>query len=493
MKELIIDWAQLNFASVLPVLITIVGALLILIIDLIKKPTKLFNTIVSMVFVVLSLYSLITLNAGEVGFFELLQIDGLSVYSQIIILVASLMFIPLSLTSHRFHEFEYSEFYALFLFVIAGFQFMVSTSNLIMVFLGLEMSSLALYTLIAMHNRDRSTEAAIKYFTMGALGAGFFAFGSACFYGATGSVDFLNAFSNLDASGFQNSVLLILSLVFFLGAFGFKLSLVPFHTWTPDVYEGASAPLAGYMAIVPKLAAFVVAIRLFEYLGEIGIDWITVTLWIVAVATMTLGNIMALSQESVKRMLAFSAISHSGFGLVAILLATEQANAALLLYWTFYLFAVFGAFAMLWVSRHKHKVFHDRYDHPFVKFSGMVYIMPVGAIMMGLFMISLAGVPPFGVFWGKLHLVMAALEQGYFWLAVLMVLNSAVAVYYYLKLVVYMFLTEPVHNDRTIYKNNTTGVFKAIIFISGAVTALSIFLVNPLLNTIYGYLQSAGF
>ncbi|MEY4505267.1 MAG: NADH-quinone oxidoreductase, chain [Pseudomonadota bacterium] len=493
MNEILVDFAQINFPSIIPALIIIVGAITILVVDLIKTPSKSFNTYIAIFAVCASLCSLLTLKTGEIGFFELLQVDGLSIYAQILILIASVMFLLLSLTTHRSNEFEHSEFYALFLFVIVGFQFMVSTSNLIMVFLGLETSSLALYTMIAMRGRDRAIEGAIKYFTMGALGSGFFAFGAACFYGATGSVDFINAFNNLDASNYNNIIMLVLSMAFFVAAFGFKLALVPFHAWTPDVYEGASAPLAGYMAIVPKLAAFIVAMRLFEYLGSAKVDWITVTLWIAAVLTMTLGNAMALSQESVKRMLAYSAISHSGFAIVAILLATPDANAAFLIYWTFYLFSGMGAFAMLWVFRHRSKPFQGRFDHPYEKFSGMVHIMPIGATMMCLFILSLAGVPPFGVFWGKLFLVMAALEKGYIWLAIIMVLNSSVAVYYYLKLIGYMYLHEPSETIKVTYVHNITTTFKIAIFVAATVTALAAFLVNPILSVITGYLQSAGF
>ncbi len=493
MTPVVIDFAALNIASLTPVLITIGGALFLLVLDLIKPTGKLFNTIATMTFTICALFSVLGMSIGQKGYMGLLVVDGASTLSQIIILLASSLFIPLGLTSKRFHEFEMPEFYSLFLFVVAGFQIMVSTTNLALIFVGLETASLALYTLIAMHNRDRSVEGAIKYFTMGSLAAGFFAFGIALFYLAGGSLDITVALSNFEKSNFDNYGILLLSLAFILSAFAFKLSIVPFHTWTPDVYEGASAPLAAYMSVVPKMAGLVIMIRLFETLVQMDIVWVRDILIVSAVATMTIGNILALVQESVKRMLAFSSISHSGFVLVAILVGTTESNSALFLYWTLFMFANLGAFSMLWISRHKNKVFHSRFDHPFTKFSGMVYLSPIGAICMAIFMLSLAGVPPFGLFWGKFFLISSAVAEGYIGLALIMLLNSAIAVYYYVKLIVYMFLRDPSQNDRTMYYNNVTPVFKLIIGVSAIFSIFAMANVDWLLKFIYSYLQVSGF
>ncbi len=493
MTPISINFADLNLPTLYPVFITTIGALLLLVIDLIKTPTKAFNTMFSVAVVLLSLFALLNTGANQVGFFGLITIDGVAILAQGIILVASALFLPLSLTSQRFHEFEYTEFFALFLFLVSGFQVMVSTDNLILMFIALEAASLALYTIIAMHNRDRSIEAAVKYFTMGALAAGFFAFGGALFYLATGSVELEKSFFALQNSGAHNFEILLVSLAFLVGAIGFKLSVVPFHTWTPDVYEGASAPLAGYMSIVPKIAAFVIAIRVFEFLVASDLEWIKTMLWIAAVATMTIGNILALVQESVKRMLAFSSISHAGFGLVAILIATNEANSALFMYWTLFMFANLGAFTMLWISRHKSKIFHNRFDHPYTKFSGMIYIAPIPAIIMAIFMLSLAGIPPFALFWGKFYLIGATMTAGYIGLALIMALNSAIAVYYYLKLIVYMFLREPSYNDGTIYMRNATAPFKFILAIAAFFSVFSIFIINDILNGYGAILKSSGF
>jgi len=269
--------------------------------------------------------------------------------------------------------------------------------------------------------------------------------------------------------------------------------MVPFHTWTPDVYEGANAALAGYMSVVPKIAGFVVAMRLFEFMIQLEVVWVRDILYAAVVITMTLANIIALVQKDVKRMLAFSSISHAGFVMAAIMIGTTQANSALFLYWILFLFTNLGAFAMLWVSRHKRSVWHERFDHPYEKFSGMIQIMPVGAVVMALFMLSLAGVPPFSLFWGKLYIMSAAVNSDYIILALIMAINSAISAYYYLKLIVYMFLKDPAENNGTVYMRNASKPLQTIIGFSVVLTVFAVLAVEPMLEFITEYVQASGF
>jgi len=405
-----------------------------------------------------------------------------------------MIFIPLALTSKRFHEYSYPEFFALFLFMIAGFQFMVATDNLILIFVGLETASLSLYTLIALHNRANSYEAAVKYFTMGALAAAFFAMGSAVVYALTGSVELYKVAEVMATRLNETGIMIAIfgSAVLLLVAFSFKLSLFPFHTWAPDVYEGASAPLAGYMSVVPKIAAFVVSIRIFGMYIDLGVEWVRVTILVLAVLTMTLANIMALVQEDVKRMLAYSSISHAGFIMAALALDTTEGTTAIFLYYALFMFTNLGAFAMLWISRHKNRRFDKRFDHPYEKFAGFIHIMPVGAVIMGLFMLSLAGVPPFSVFWGKIYVMQAAVNSGYIWLAIVMGLNSAIAAYYYLKLIVYMFLMDPVKDVDTIYYNLSKPLM-AVIGLATLATVGAIFYIQPLISYLYYMISASGY
>ncbi len=486
---------SLNLITLAPMLIAVAGGLIILILDLLNdKLHKSLYVMLTILVLFIDFGAVLGLNVNERGFFDVMLIDGISIISQLMIIGGSMMFIPLALTSKRFHEYSYPEFFALFLFMIAGFQFMVASDNLILIFVGLETASLSLYTLIALHNRSNSYEAAVKYFTMGALAAGFFTMGSAVVYALTGSVELYKVAEVLATRVNETGLMIAIfgSSVLLLVAFAFKISLFPFHTWAPDVYEGASAPLAGYMSVVPKVAAFVVSIRIFGMYLDLGIEWVRWTILILAVITMTLANIMALVQNDVKRMLAYSSISHAGFIMAALALDTTEGNTSIFLYYALFMFTNLGAFAMLWISRHKTRRFDKRYDHPYEKFSGLIQIMPMGAVIMAIFMLSLAGVPPFSVFWGKIYVMQAAVNAGYIWLAIIMGLNSAIAAYYYLKLIVYMFLKDPVKDVDTVYYNISRPLMVIIGFATAA-TVLAIFYVQPLISYLYYMISASGY
>lgn len=492
---------SLNLATLVPMLIPIVGALLIIIIDLFKsEQDKSLYVMLSLLILGVDFVALMdsagvfSQNGTVMGVFDVMLIDGLAILSQFIIVGASMLFIPLALTHKRFHEFSYPEFFALFLFMIAGFQFMVATDNLILIFVGLETASLALYTLIAMHNRDKSFEAAVKYFTMGALAAGFYSFGAMVFYALTGSVEINKIAEILAANNYADIGFVLVGVVFLLASFGFKLSMVPFHTWTPDVYEGSSAALAGYMSIVPKIAGFVVAMRLFEFLIHSGVVWLEVILYMGVVMTMTMANVWALVQTDVKRMLAYSSISHAGFVMAAILIGTTQSNSALFLYWILFSFTNLGSFSMLWISRQKNLPAHQQSDHSYDKFAGMVKTSPMAASIMALFMLSLAGLPPFALFWGKMYMISSAVTGGYTVLALIMALNSAIAGYYYLKLIVYMFMKDPIiENNGHVYSANATLPLKTIIGFAAIGTIFAFIAVNQLLEFVTVFVYNSGY
>ena len=492
-----VSFASLNMPTLYPMLIAISGALLILIIDLFKDGLhKSLYVMVTLLFLALDLGAVLDFvgvfeTTGAVrGFFDVMLMDGVAILAQIIMLVSSMLFILLALTNQRFQEYRYAEYFALFLFMIAGLQFMVSTDNLILVFVGLETSSLALYPLIAMHGKRHSFEAAAKYFTMGALAAGLFAFGSMILYALSGSVEIGQISTTIATNGIDASttVYIILATIFLLSAFAFKLGLVPFHTWTPDVYQGSTSALAGFMSIVPKLAAFVVAMRIFEFLMDTEVFWIEMMLYAIVVLTMTMSNIWALVQKDAKRMLGYSSISHAGFVMAAVLIGTTHANTALFLYWALFAFANLGAFAMLWMAHEKQ---HDHAsDDAFEKYSGMIKTSPFTAVMMALFMLSLAGIPPFAMFWGKLYMLSAAVTGGYIVLALIMALNSAIAAYYYVKLIVYMFMKEPVNGNYTV---NGSNALKTVIGTAAVFTIASVVAVSPLMEFIAKMVYNSGY
>ncbi|WP_419771165.1 MAG: NADH-quinone oxidoreductase subunit NuoN [Candidatus Marinarcus sp.] len=488
-----IDFASLNFITIVPMLVAIIGGLSILCIDLFsKKLDKSLYVMLTVLFLIIDLGVLYGYNGAVRGFFDMMLLDGIAVLAQFIMLIGSILFILLTLNKLRFHDTSYPEYYALYLFMIAGFQFMVSSDSLILIFVGLETASMSLYTMIAMHNREKSIEAAIKYFSMGALATGFFAFGSFVFYALTGSVELGKISEVLVTSNFANYPVILIGVVFMFGAIAFKLSLVPFHAWVPDVYEGSTSAFAGFMSVVPKIAGFVVALRFFEIFIAADDKVVEGILYGVVVLTMTIPNMIALLQNDIKRMLSFSSISHAGFVMGAILLGTTQATTAIFLYWSLFLITNLGGFAMLWLNRTKtNSTFSS--DHALERYSGLIKTSPLAAVMMGLFMLSLAGIPPFAIFWGKMYLIGSAINAGFIVLALIMALNSAIAAYYYLKPIIYMFLKDPITDDSVAYLSNATTPLKTVIGFCAVATILSIFLVGPLLDIISYYVQISGY
>jgi NADH-quinone oxidoreductase subunit N len=480
---------SLNLSVLIPMIILSSGALGIICVDIVKKElSRSFYAIISILFLIASLAFVVVSDTNVSGFFGMILIDGTAKLAQIIILTASLLFAPLILSGKKFDEHKFAEYFAFLLFAVTGFLFMVSTNNLILIFVGLETASLALYAMIAMHNQNNAIEAALKYFTMGALSSGLFAMGAMMLYALTSSVDINIIIQTLAQRDFEPMIAILGALAFILASFAFKLSIVPFHTWTPDVYEGSTAALAGYMSVVPKTAGFIVVLRLFETLIDEKLIWANDVFYLLAVITMTLSNLMALVQSDVKRMLAFSSISHVGFILCAVLIGSKQANEAIFLYLILFMFVNFGAFTLLWIARNKENLYDERYQHPYSKFSGMIKIAPMGAVIMALFMLSLAGIPPFSIFWGKIYIMSAAIQEGFIILAVIMAINSAIAVYYYLKLIVFMFLKEPLRTDGSVYIENASKPLMIVVGIAVITAAAAMFFVEPIMMAIDYYL-----
>ena len=251
--------------------------------------------------------------------------------------------------------------------------------------------------------------------------------------------------------------------------------------------------MAGYMSIVPKIAGFIVAMRLFEFLIHSGVVWLEIVLYIFVVVTMTAANIWALVQTDVKRMLAYSSISHAGFVMAAILIGTTQSNSALFLYWILFSFTNLGSFTMLWISRQKNLIPGQSSDHNYEKFAGLVKTAPLAASIMGLFMLSLAGIPPFALFWGKLYLISSAVSANYIVLAIILALNSAIAAYYYLKLIIAMFLKDPLVGIQKNYLDNQSTALNVVVGISGIFMLVSIFFVDSIITTVTEYISMSGF
>ncbi len=343
------------------------------------------------------------------------------------------------LISHPYLE-EYDknlgEYYALLLFATVGMMLMSAGAHLIVIFLGLEIMSIAIYILAGLFREDeKSNEAALKYLLLGAFSSAFLLFGLALLYGAAGGTLFLNDLAQRLSGDNPLRPLAFLALALLIVGFGFKIASVPFHMWAPDVYEGAPTSVTAYMSVGVKAAAFAAFARvLFLAFPAMKIDW-NIVLWVLAVATMTLGNVVAIAQTNIKRMLAYSSIAHAGYLLVALVAANQLGAVSLLYYLLVYALMNLGAFGVVIVVGRKKDSYLDINDY-----SGLGFQHPALAAAMALFMFALAGIPPTGGFVGKFYIFSAAVQAGYLWLAIIGVLNTLVSVYYYLRITVLMYM-----------------------------------------------------
>ncbi|MGO9058411.1 MAG: NADH-quinone oxidoreductase subunit N [Candidatus Binataceae bacterium] len=373
------------------------------------------------------------LGSQQVSFSGALVADNYTAFFYAIILIAAAVTVLMSLDYIAEEGLPGAEYYALLLFGTAGMMLMAAASDLIIVFLGLETMSISVYILAGLaRTQERSNEAAMKYFLLGAFSTGFLLYGIALIYGATGTIK-LVAISTALAHG-VSSPMLMLGIGLMLIGFGFKVAAVPFHMWTPDVYEGAPTSVTAFMAVGVKLAAFSAFLRVFlVHLLGVQTDWMWV-LWVLAVLTMTTGNIVALLQTNLKRMLAYSAIAHAGYILVAMTAGTSAAGSAILYYLLGYAFTNLGAFAII--------IALGRRGHPNESISdlrGLGTREPALAGAMAILLFSLIGVPPLAGFVGKFSIFSATLSAGYVWLVVIAVVNSVTSAYYYLRPIVSMY------------------------------------------------------
>ncbi|BCZ18477.1 NADH-quinone oxidoreductase subunit N [Helicobacter sp. NHP19-012] len=405
--------------------------------------------------------------------------DGASLSGQLFIALASLLLLLLALSKEKFSEFETPEFYPLYLFMVGGFTLMVSTDHLLLIFLGLESASLAMCVLMALNGKQTGLEAAVKYFTMSVLAGVFFVLGVALLYLLTGHLDLSGVGDGLRSVFFHHEPkalpLFFVALACMLGAIGFKVSLVPFHTWMPDIYEGNSPVFAGFISIVPKMAGLVVMLRvLYAFMNTE--SFVIENLYTALIAlTITIPNAMALLQKDVKRMMAYSSISHTGFALACV----AGGAGALFGYWLLFLITNIGAFAILWMVTNQEDAKQNTYTYPYDRFNGLIQTKPLLAILSAIFLCSLAGIPPFSMFWGKVMVLEQVINQHQVFLPIVMVLNSAVSAVYYLRLLVAMFFKTP----GTTLATNATPALYSVSTAMAFLCVFSIFVLRLYLNS----------
>lgn len=367
-------------------------------------------------------------------------LDNFATFFKMVFLLAAGLAI---LISDQYMEREgcnHGELYPLILFTVVGMMLMASGTDLMTIFLGLEVMSVSLYVLAGFNRANvKSNEAGLKYFLLGAFSTGFLLYGMALTYGATGTTRIAKIGALVGQMTLPSAnVMLLAGMLLMLTGFAFKVAAAPFHMWTPDVYEGAPTPMTAFMSAGPKAAGFAAALRiLLVAMPTLQVEW-SQLLWILAVLTMTVGNITALRQDNIKRMLAYSSIAHAGYALVGFAAGNGTGTAGILFYMLSYTFMNIGAFAVIILAGKKGETNGNVSD-----FAGFGFKHPVLAVVMSVFLFSLAGMPPTAGFIGKFYLFSGAIQKGYIWLAIIGVLNSAASVYYYLRVMVYMYMKDP--------------------------------------------------
>ncbi len=429
-----------DFLGILPELIVVLTALLAIIVDVAAKEKNPSASLGVVVFglALAGVLSLVSLSDKEMLMSGQLFNDGFSSWFRALfafIGVATAIFSPLYM---KFRHMRLGEYYALLTMCVFGMMVMAGAANLLLFFVGLETMSISLYVLVGLRRGDSdSVEAGMKYLILGAFSSAFLLYGMALIYGGIGSLDYLVIEQTLsESSGI--GPMTVSGIALLLVGFAFKISAVPFHFWTPDVYEGSPTTIMAFMSTGAKAAAFVGLIRVFGVaLASTSEHWIG-ALSVIAVLTMTVGNVVALRQQSVKRLLAYSSIAHAGYLLVGIVAGSHEAFAASAYYLIGYSLMNLGAFGVLILLNQRGKG-----DYSFDALRGMGVVHPLLGLTMTVFMLSLIGIPPTAGFFGKLYVFSAAINEGYLLLVIIGLLNSAVAAFYYLKIISIMYMAKP--------------------------------------------------
>jgi NADH-quinone oxidoreductase subunit N len=425
-----------DLTPIRPELLMTSFALIIMLIDLLVKKKEVI-AIISMVAAALVGLSLLGPRGETFG--TMFISDGYSTFFKIIFLINVILSILISIKYIAVERANYGEYYSLILFSTIGMMIMASAGDLIVLYLGLELMALSTYILAGFIRHDvKSNEAAIKYFLLGAFSAGFLLYGISMVYGLTGTTDLRAIASFISERGLHDNLSLLLSVIFLTVAFGFKIAAAPFHMWAPDVYEGAPTSITAFMSVGPKAAGFAVLGRVFLVaFASVKVDWVSILIPI-SILTMAVGNIVALSQTNIKRMLAYSSIAHAGYALLGIIVASNEGLASMMNYLMIYAFMNIGAFAVIIMLRSEGFKGDSIYDY-----EGLAKTHPMAAALMLIFMFSLTGIPPTAGFIGKLYIFMAAINAGYTWLVIIAVLFSAISAYFYLRIVMYMYMRDP--------------------------------------------------
>jgi len=423
-----------------PEVIVITVALTVLLFDFfVEKDRKGYLGWYSFAGIVIAAFATYSLMDANGAFFSgTFLLDPFSTYFKFVFYIACGLGILVSINYLKIEDIHRGEYYALMLLATSGMMFMASAGDLITLYLGLELMALSLYILAGFMRRDnRSNEAAIKYLLLGAFSSGIMLYGMSLLYGLSGTTNLGGILAFLRGADLANPVV-FLAMIMLIVSFGFKVAAVPFHMWVPDVYEGAPTSVTAFMSAGPKVAGFAVLLRVFVYALEPLHGHATTIMAGLAVLTMAAGNIMALSQTNIKRMLAYSSIAHAGYALVGLAAGGPDGAASVMLYVCIYALMNMGAFGVVIMLRKAGNRGEDITD-----FAGLGKTNKTAAFLMLIFMFSLTGIPPLAGFVGKFYIFKSAIQAGLVWLAVVGVLFSAISAYFYLRVIMVMYMHEP--------------------------------------------------
>ncbi|WAC07044.1 MAG: NADH-quinone oxidoreductase subunit N [Thermodesulfobacteriota bacterium] len=433
---------DVNWTSIGTELILISTAVLVIFFDLVVKDKKKdslgYLTVLGMLGALV--FAMTDKEGTAIAFGGMITNDSFTQFLTVLIVGVAIIVTLMSMQSLREGSMDVGGYHTLVLLATVGMLLMVKGLDLIIIFLGLETLSIAIYVLAGYRKgAEQSAEAAFKYFLLGAFAAAFLLYGIALIYGATGTTRIEGIAQYIALKNLGTNPLLLLGVGLLLVGLGFKLALVPFHSWTPDVYEGAPTAITAFMAVGVKAAAFAAFVRIFGgALPLIAFQWKDV-LWMLAVITMTVGNVVALSQTNIKRMLAYSSIAHAGYILVGIIAGGSVGWSAVLYYLGAYAFMNLGAFGIVVFYGYKQEANVEIADY-----AGLGFRYPFLGAAMAIFLFSLAGIPPLAGFMGKFYIFSAAIKSGYIWLTIIGVMNSLVSVFYYFRVTVIMYMKEPI-------------------------------------------------
>jgi NADH-quinone oxidoreductase subunit N len=391
--------------------------------------------------------------------FGVVTADNFALFVNLVLVVVGILTVFFSSQTVHRDKIPAGEFYTLMLFSMVGMMLMVQATDLLLMFLALETMSIAVYVMTGIRREQaQSTEAAFKYFLLGAFASSFFLYGIAFIYGITGSTSLDRVGSVIAAQSMSGNPMILLAVGLLIVGFGFKVAAVPFHMWSPDAYEGAPAVVTGFMSTGVKAAAVAAFARVFLTALEPMInDWAPV-LWVVAAATMIVGTVVGVAQTSLKRMLAYSSIAHGGYLLVGLVAGNDVGKGAILFYLAAYALTNLGAFGVIALLGTRERANDDLRDY-----AGLFYSHPALAALMTIFLLSLGGFPPTAGFIAKWYVFTAAIGSGYYWLAIIGVLSSVISVFFYLRVVVMMYMSE---RDARPMPAPITGIAMAALAVS---------------------------